>query len=191
MLGSSRLYKMQLAPRSPIMRSALCLAILSGVIANPLKATATSSSPPTVTLTSNTGAKAIFVGRSLPQFNQDLFLGVKYADEPTRFTPAQLKTTYASKDSNSGAYDLSTAQSTTAKLSYYNATQYGHDCPAYGSDTTNLVNQGLVTLNEDCLNLNIIRPQTEDQGLLPVMIWIFGGGWTQGATADPRYVTDE
>lgn len=129
------------------------------------------------------------MGRSLPKFNQDLFLGIKYANEPIRFTPAELKSTYASKDSNSGPYNLSPAEvSTASKSVYYNATEYGYDCPAYGSDTTNMVNKGLITLNEDCFNLNIIRPNAnESHGLLPVMIWIFGGGWSQGATADPRY----
>ncbi|CAG7979534.1 unnamed protein product [Penicillium olsonii] len=156
------------------------LAMLSGALAQSQTGT---SQPPTATLTSTTD-KAIFVGRSLPQFNQDLFLGVKYADQPVRFTPAQLKTAYASDDSNSGEYDSPEGQSTAV---YYNATQYGYDCPAYGSDTTILVKQGLIALNEDCMNLNIIRPQTDDQELLPVMIWIFGGGWTQGATADPRH----
>jgi triacylglycerol lipase len=71
---------------------------------------------------------------------------------------------------------------------YYNATEYGYDCPAYGSDTTTLVNQGLVHLNEDCLNLNIIRPKGNGE-TLPVMLWVYGGGWQQGATADPRYVS--
>lgn len=167
------------------MLSLTILAMLSGAMASLQTGT---SSPPTATLASTT--KAIFVGRSLPQFKQDLFLGIKYADQPVRFTSAQLKSTYASNDSNSGEYELPGNQSTTASAVYYNATQYGYDCPAYGSDTTTLVKQGLITLNEDCMNLNIIRPQTEDPGLLPVMIWIFGGGWTQGATADPRYVED-
>lgn len=157
------------------------LAMLSGAVASLQTST---SSPPAATLTSKSN-KIIFTGRSLPQFNQDLFLGVKYADQPARFTPAQLKSTYTSNDSNS-VYEL--AGKSAANTIHYNATQYGHDCPAYGSDTTNLVNQGLITLNEDCHNLNIIRPQTDGDELLPVMIWIFGGGWTQGATADPRYV---
>jgi triacylglycerol lipase len=173
---------MQPILNTPMLLSAIFICILSGAIANPLKTGASSS--PTATLTSNTN-KVIFVGRSLPEFNQDLFLGIKYADKPTRFTPAQLKTTYASHDSHSGVYDLAADQS-IKKAIYYNATQYGYDCPAYGSDTTNLVDQGLVTLNEDCMNLNVIRPRTEDKKLLPVMIWIFGGGWMQGATADPR-----
>ncbi|KAJ5770812.1 uncharacterized protein N7511_002863 [Penicillium nucicola] len=143
------------------------------------------ASPPTVTL-----SKTNFIGRALPEFNQDLFLGIKYANKPTRFTPTVLKTTYVSNDSDSGLYHLSTAGTSTdakSKSVYYNATQYGHDCPAYGSDTTTLVNQGLVTLNEDCHNMNIVRPQSQSDDLLPVVLWIFGGGWTQGATADPRY----
>lgn len=135
--------------------------------------------PPTATLSSSNKSNpaTVFVGRALPESNQDLFLGIKYADKPVRFTPSKLKSTYVSHDSKSGPV-------------LYNATEYGYDCPGYGSDTTKLVNMGLIRLNEDCLNLNIIRPQTKDNSetLLPVMIWIFGGGWQQGATADPRYV---
>jgi hypothetical protein len=29
---------------------------------------------------------------------------------------------------------------------YYNATEYGYDCPGYGSDTTSMVNKGLITI---------------------------------------------
>jgi triacylglycerol lipase len=176
-----------------VLLSTLCLSIIPGVISNPLspKPTGTTSKPPTATLsTNNKSPRTIFIGRSLPGFNQDLFLGIKYADKPIRFTPAELKNAYASTDSNSGTYDISQAGlSTSSKSVYYNATEYGNDCPAYGSDTTTLVNKGLITLNEDCFNLNIIRPNAdESHGLLPVVIWIFGGGWAQGATADPRYV---
>ena len=98
----------------------------------------------------------IFQGRYLPEFEQDLYLGVKYAPQPVRFTPAQL-----AKD--------------TPKI-HYNVTQYGTDCPGYGSDTTLLIRQGWTTLGEDCLKK------------LPVLLWIYGGGWQQGATSDPRSV---
>ncbi|KAJ5273521.1 hypothetical protein N7478_008646 [Penicillium angulare] len=145
-----------------------------------------SSQPPTATL-SNTDT--IFVGRQLAQFDQDLFLGIKFADEPVRFTPSKLKTKYASNDRDSGAYNLSAAGfKPKPSAVYYNATEYGNDCPGYGSDTTELVDMGLIRLNEDCLNLNVIKPSTQSNELLPVLLWIFGGGWQQGATADPRSV---
>ncbi|RAH71997.1 putative triacylglycerol lipase (LipA) [Aspergillus aculeatinus CBS 121060] len=160
---------------------------------------ASSSSPPTVTLPPSPSTpldpSTIFIGRSLPEFSQDLFLGIKYADQPTRFTPATLKTRYRASDSDSEA---STSTEDTSddddddddvQTVHYNATQYGNDCPGYGSDETTLVDAGYTRLSEDCMNLNVIRPAAAPgtEGLLPVMVWIFGGGWIQGATSDPRY----
>jgi hypothetical protein len=102
---------------------------------------------------------------SLPEFEQDLFLGIKYAPKPVRFTPAK-----PTKDT---------------PYMNYNASSYGVDCTGYGSDTTRLVKEGWTTLGEDCLHLNIVRPRTKQKGL-PVLLWIYGGGWQQGATSDPR-----
>ncbi|KAL5335157.1 Alpha/Beta hydrolase protein [Aspergillus crustosus] len=143
------------------------------------------NSTPTVTLPNGPKNKVTFVGRSLPDFEQELFLGIKYADEPVRFTPSTSKTVYAADDSDSGPVRQSSKQG----IVVYNATQYGSECPIYGGDTTTLLDLGLIGLSEDCLNLNIIRPRRDnsDRELLPVMVWIFGGGWQQGATADPRY----
>lgn len=107
----------------------------------------------------------VFQGRYLPEFNQDLYLGIKYAPQPVRFTPARL-----AKD--------------TPKT-HFNVTQYGIDCTGYGSDTTMLVKQGLTKLGEDCLHLNIVKPRTKRKDL-PILLWIYGGGWQQGATSDPR-----
>lgn len=174
-----------------MLRSVLWLILATAVSSTPLsqRGAVISSHPPTATLSpSNGNPKAVFVGRTLPGFNQDLFLGIKYADKPARFTAAELKSHYASNDSNSVVYDLSAAVSSHGNTVYYNATQYGYDCPGYGSDTTELVNMGLIRLNEDCLNLNVIRPRNVGEKELPVMLWIFGGGWSQGATADPRLV---
>jgi len=173
----------------------LGLLLASGLLSNALsnRRTEITSQLPTATLLSKDGdSKTIFVGRTLPEFNQDVFLGIKYADKPIRFTPSKLKTEYATNASDSGPLDISAA-GLINKLGYtfYNATEYGNDCPGYGSDTTNEVKMGLIKLNEDCLNLNIIRPRIDHQKsgkeLLPVMLWIYGGGWQQGATADPRY----
>lgn len=168
------------------------LLLASGLLSTALSIGGTDSvsKVPTATLLpkGNGDSKTIFVGRPIPEFDQEVFLGIKYADQPVRFKPSELKTQYGSNDSNSGPFNLTKTKSNSI---LYNATQYGYECPAYGSDTTKLVNMGLIELNEDCLNLNIIRPKSENgngaQELLPVMLWIFGGGWQQGATADPRY----
>ncbi|KAH8724157.1 Alpha/Beta hydrolase protein [Phaeosphaeriaceae sp. PMI808] len=109
---------------------------------------------------------SIFQGRHLSEFNQDLFLGIKYAPKPLRFAPSEL------------------VKDTPSEL--YNATQYGLDCHGYGSDTNTLVGKGWTKLGEDCLHLNIVRPMTNRTDL-PVLVWIYGGGWQQGATSDPRY----
>ncbi|KAL5044497.1 hypothetical protein BDW71DRAFT_100745 [Aspergillus fruticulosus] len=153
----------------------------------PLQSSAYPSNPtPIVTLPNGSKNSATFIGRSLPEFDQEVFLGIKYADKPVRFTPSSLKTVYVSNDSDAGPVRNSSVSTHGTVL--YNATQYGYDCPGYGSDTTTLLGMGLIELDEDCLNLNVIRPRRDgDEELLPVLVWIFGGGWQQGATADPRY----
>lgn len=172
--------------------AALTLGVSVSALPGSSKATRAdgSPSPPVATIKSNNAqTETVFVGRSLPEFDQELFLGIKYADKPVRFTPSSLKTSYTADDSDSGAYtasmdDLNISQEAVL----YNATEYGYECPGYGSDETKLVDMGLIQLNEDCHNLNIIRPKLHpnETQLLPVMLWIFGGGWQQGATADPR-----
>jgi len=111
----------------------------------------------------------IFQGRYLSTFNQDVFLGIKYAPKPVRFAPATLME--------------------DAPATRFDATQYGVDCLGYGSDTNTLVRTNWTRLGEDCLHLNIVKPRIagSEKGL-PVLLWIYGGGWQQGSTSDPRYV---
>jgi para-nitrobenzyl esterase len=40
--------------------------------------------------------------------------------------------------------------------------------------------------NEDCLTLNVWVPAQKPKGKLPVMVWIFGGGFSGGGTSEPR-----
>ena len=56
----------------------------------------------------------------------------------------------------------------------FNATKAGHACP---QDTTGITDPEtpVEDINEDCLNLNVARPAGNHTGLLPVMVWIYGG----------------
>jgi len=54
-----------------------------------------------------------------------------------------------------------------------------------------IVNEALglapVTPSEDCLYLNVWTPAKSSRERLPVMVWIYGGGFTIGATSMPQY----
>lgn len=108
-----------------------------------------------------------YYGLHLPTYDEDLFLGMPYAQPPVgdlRFAiPHSLNTSWPSQR---------------------NATQYSPECIGYGSDDWVLGND----LSEDCLTLNVIRPSGVRPGdNLPVAVWIYGGGYYEGGTLDPRY----
>ena len=104
-------------------------------------------------------------GRYLAGFDQDLFLGIPFANAPRLAKPTPLN------DSWTAPFD---------------ASSYGPTCYGFGS------NQLLPSIkdhqSENCLNLNIIRPSgVPANSNLPVLIWIYGGGWSQGSSADPMW----
>jgi para-nitrobenzyl esterase len=41
-------------------------------------------------------------------------------------------------------------------------------------------------ISEDCLYLNVWRPAKRTGGRLPVMVWVYGGGFVAGASSEPR-----
>lgn len=95
-----------------------------------------------------------YAGLHLPEFRQDIFLGIPYAQDTggqNRFRPPQA---------------LNEVWEGTRE-----AKQYGHACP--DEDVEGDANYGM---SENCLSINVVRPagvtETHD---LPVMFWIHGG----------------
>ncbi|KAK7431283.1 hypothetical protein QQZ08_002054 [Neonectria magnoliae] len=102
-----------------------------------------------------------YVGAHLDGWNQDAFLGIPFAQPP--IGPLRFKWPVSYNESFEEERD---------------ATQYGPSCMQYG--------QGF-TLSEDCLTINVIRPEGIPKKPLPVLVWIYGGGLYTGSSADPRY----
>ena len=85
----------------------------------------------------------------------DIYLGIPYGELSTRWTPATLPLPWSN---------------------ILNATSFGPICPQYGP-----YNQPLpYPESEQCLMLNIWVPHSVNRSLLPVRMWIHGGGYTAG-----------
>ncbi|XP_071838567.1 cholinesterase-like isoform X2 [Apostichopus japonicus] len=104
--------------------------------------------------------------RSVLEYQTTAFLGIPFAESPDgrlRFKPPVPKNPWNG---------------------IYNATSLRNDCrqsidtsyPGFsGSEQWNVYNQ-----SEDCLALNIWVPSRNDEEKLPVMVWIYGGGFYSG-----------
>jgi carboxylesterase type B len=105
------------------------------------------------------------------QSNQDLFLGIPYAQPPIgdlRFRrPRSVNRTWDGLQAISyGAWCLS------APLKLPGFTRYGYDHVE----------------DEDCLTINVVRPHgVGEDARLPVWVSIYGGGFQEGGSADERY----
>lgn len=62
-------------------------------------------------------------------------------------------------------------------------TSFGHRC--IQTQNYDMVFRDLGQ-SEDCLTLNVWAPVERNHKKLPVMVWIYGGGFTGGATSEPR-----
>jgi len=60
-------------------------------------------------------------------------------------------------------------------------------CPQKGASVPGAPSE---PMSEDCLYLNIWVPRHAAEDKLPVMVWLFGGGWTTGSATMPLYAGD-
>ncbi|KAF7548776.1 hypothetical protein G7Z17_g6826 [Cylindrodendrum hubeiense] len=119
--------------------------------------------PPTIKVKNGT-----YEGKHVASYDQDLFLGIPYAQPPV------------------GDLRLRNPQSLNTTFKKRSATEYADSCVGYGNSAA-----WPFTLSEDCLTLNIVKP-TKSEGkknakLLPVGVFIHGGGWSQDYSANAVY----
>ncbi|MEM1228057.1 MAG: carboxylesterase family protein, partial [Planctomycetota bacterium] len=62
--------------------------------------------------------------------------------------------------------------------------EFGNKCPQSGRERTG-------PFSEACLYLNVWTPSISKTDRLPVMVWIHGGGLTQGSAHEPGYMGDQ
>ncbi|KAF5018122.1 hypothetical protein F66182_9915 [Fusarium sp. NRRL 66182] len=106
-------------------------------------------------------------GKYVAGYDQDLFLGVPFAQPPV------------------GPLRFQNPQSLNETFDTKNATEYADSCVGYGNSPA-----WPHTLGEDCLTLNIVRPAKSGGGndtKLPVGVFIHGGGWTMDYSANGVY----
>ena len=139
------------------MRTALVLATLATTVAIPVLAQP--ASPPRVRI--DTGAL-----RGGTADGVESFKGIPFAAPPV------------------GPLRWRAPQPAAAWSGERDATRYGHDCMQlpFPSDAAPLGTPPA----EDCLYANVWRPAGAKAGL-PVMVWIYGGGFVNGGSSPPTY----
>ncbi|KAH9209483.1 putative extracellular lipase [Leptodontidium sp. 2 PMI_412] len=111
------------------------------------------------------------VGKYVDYYQQDQFLGIPFAQPPIgdlRFNlPQSINQTWESP---------------------LNATEYGPMCIQYPLPIPLDPLDITYAQSEDCLTINVIRPSgTKTKDKLPVMVYIYGGGFQEGGSSDGRY----
>ncbi|MEV7038403.1 carboxylesterase family protein [Amycolatopsis sp. NPDC051061] len=141
--------------------------VASSVAAAPGGTAAEDSARPTSTIVETTNGTV----RGRAQTGYDEWVGIPYAADPT------------------GDLRWTAPQSAARWSGVRDATRFSHRC-AQGSGWDPGYEKP--TLTEDCLSLNVYRPQGA-KGKLPVLVWIHGGGFTGGAgqDTDPRKFAEQ
>ncbi|KAK6367473.1 hypothetical protein LTR64_007449 [Lithohypha guttulata] len=121
----------------------------------------TAATAPIVTVLNGT-----YEGRYLPEFSQDLFLGIPYAQDTS------LANRYRVPQSLNETWPGVRA-----------ATHYSNACPGLYPELDSMYG-----MSENCLTINIVRPAgIEVDAQLPIMFWIHGGSYQLGTTGLPNY----
>ncbi|KAF4969011.1 hypothetical protein FSARC_3665 [Fusarium sarcochroum] len=108
-----------------------------------------------------------YEGKYVAEYDQDLFLGVPFAQPPV------------------GPLRFQNPQSLDETFDTKNATEYADSCVGYGNSPA-----WPFTLGEDCLTLNVVRPAKSEgdaDAKLPVGVFIHGGGWSMDYSANGVY----
>lgn len=99
------------------------------------------------------------------------FKGIPYAKPPT------------------GSLRFKAPRPVERRIFSYNAKKFGSSCMQIGNvfSVTSPDELGKVIGSEDCLFLNIWKPQRKTTEKRPVFFWIHGGSNDKGTTTDPNY----
>lgn len=137
----------------------------------------TASAVSSLTIETTSGPVTGLINGTTPNVAQ--FLGIPFAEQPVgerRWLPATLKSREDSID----------------------ATRFGHACPQFEGNTSNVWRKDAPefltpanTTGEDCLSVNVWAPWKQTQNsseLLPVIAWIYGGGFQTGAGNIPYQI---
>lgn len=124
-----------------------------------------------------------YSGVHLPDFKQDIWLGIPYAQgRPIR--KYHLLCTEPTFADTGGENRFRIPQSLNETWDdVRSATQYGDACPDNQPDE-----DATYGMSENCLSINIVRPSGISAGeRLPVLLWIHGGSYQVGTSGIPNY----